>query len=128
MSDLTELKRKQYAQPIPDNYPAIDSFCVFDGVPWEEEAEGQGDVLLLFQMTVAKKHPTQGQAIKDVIEHVSKSFALHKIILVFVVDETLFESAEPYLTAASTKHKTERLASSHLGVLKRVEQVCLQLE
>jgi hypothetical protein len=65
--DITTLKVGQYMQPLDENLPAIDAFCVSAGVPWEPEA-GREPVLLLLQMTVARKHPVVGQTIKDVID------------------------------------------------------------
>ncbi len=65
--DITALKVGQYMQPLDENFPAIDAFCVSAGVPWEPEA-GREPGLLLLQMTVARKHAVVGQTIKDVID------------------------------------------------------------
>jgi len=128
LTDLEDLKQGQYAQPLAENYPAIDAFCVFNGVPWEDEPSEQNNVLVLFQMTVAIKHPTLGQPIKDIITHVEKKFQLEKIILAFVIGESPLPGAEAFLTGESPDQKRHPLPPSHLGTLKRVEQVCLQIE
>jgi hypothetical protein len=123
--DITTLKVGQYMQPLDENFPAIDAFCVSAGVPWEPEA-GREPVLLLFQMTVARKHSVMGQTIKDVIvlaRNLNFKIKDGDIYLVFVTDQ-LLARAEPYLTAGTRSKLTE----DKLGDLKKVKQVCLQIE
>jgi hypothetical protein len=127
LDDIKSLKVGQYMQPLDENFPAIDAFCVSAGVPWETQAD-HAPVLLLFQMTVARsKHPTLGQAIKDVIDLAHKLGPFnknkHDIYLVFVTDGPL-AGAEPYLTVT----KGGKLTEGKLGDLKKIKQVCMQIE
>jgi hypothetical protein len=132
LGEILEFKVEDYAQPLDDNEPAIDAFCLSKGLPWREGADSGSDssklVLLLFQMTVARKHPTLGDPIKKIIKHVHESKGnnfdpkKHDIYLVFIV-EGLLPKAEPYLA----KKKPHNVLSS-LGHLENIKQVCLQIE
>jgi hypothetical protein len=114
-------------QPVSENEPAIDSFCLSKGVPWETISGDDDPVLLMFQMTVAVKHPTVGQRIKEVIDcvhHVGGNDfdkAKHKIYLVFITEEP-FGKGEAYLKVG----KKESLVQ--LGDFTRIEQFSLQIK
>jgi hypothetical protein len=129
LEDIKELKTGQYVQPLKENEAAIDAFCLSMGLPWEDDNTRPDPVLLLFQMTVARKHPTLGDPIKKIIGHVGKTPGndfdpkKHDIYLVFIVEE-LLSSAEAYLT----KDKKKPLETKNLGHLKKIKQVCLQIE
>jgi len=59
LEDLKEIKAGHYAQPLNDQEPAIDAFCVPEGLPWENDATPD-PVLLLFQISVARRYPILG--------------------------------------------------------------------
>ena len=127
LEEITMLGFGEYMQPVAENEPAIDSFCLSKGVP-REPNPGDDPVLLMFQMTVAVKHPTVGQRIKEVIECAHRAGGndfdkeKHKIYLVFITEEP-FRKGEAYLKVG----KREPLLPAALGDLTRIQQFCLQI-
>jgi hypothetical protein len=134
LSDITSLKVGQYVQPLKGTEAAIDAFCLSNGIPWEEKSTDDpvDPVLLLFQMTVAVKHPMLGEPIKKIINHVHKVGGnefdpnKHKIYLVFIVED-LLPKAETYLTKSRTGGR-KALLPRNLGHLAKIKQVCFQIE
>lgn len=136
-TSIERLRMGEYMQLENSNYPALDSFCVSKGVPWQDVGDDNvAPTLLIFQMTTANKHPTIGHALQDVIDRVhhlgvgagaASSPGMnfdkdnHDVYLVFVV-ETLLQSAEPYLTA----NKKSKLESPSADLLA-IKQVCLKI-
>jgi len=127
LEDLKEIKAGHYAQPLNDQEPAMNAFCVSEGLPWEDVTPDP--VTLIFQMTVARKHQTQGQPIKHIIDYVHRADGSrfdpqkNEVYLVFIV-EYLLKSAQHYLT----KSKSKPLEVENLGTLKKIKQRCLQIE
>jgi len=126
LSDMDSVDIGVYMQPTSINQAAFDSFCLVKGLPWEEDSDEL--TLILFQVTVSKKHPTIGGPIKKLIHRigeVNKNFDAGgtPIYFVFVVEKP-FENAEPYL--ATGKKKPAFIQG--LGPLSRIQQICLQVE
>ena len=129
-NSVNNVKIGEYMQPKNPNYPAIDSFIVCEGVPWEASvASNQDPTLIFFQMTVARKnHPTLGQPIKNIINALDSSDRVafdsnkHDIYLVFIVESPL-PKFESYLGTGK-----KAISSRQLGKLKKIKQFCLQLE
>jgi hypothetical protein len=131
---LASLAIGQYMQPLSSSYPSIDAFCVSKGVPWVMEGPAnEAPTLLLFQMTVAHKHPTLGNALEKVIDCVHKLGASarnagmnfnkkkHEVYLVFIVEEA-FAKAEPYM-AVGNKTPLKNPGNE----LKEIKQVCIRI-
>ncbi len=104
--DIPTLKVGQYMQPLDENFPAIDAFCVSAGVPWEPDA-GREPVLLLLKMTVHAQASSRGA--DDQGRHRSRTqpefLRSRTARLVFVTDQLLETRAEPYLTIGSYGRK-----------------------
>lgn len=88
-------------------------------------------VLLMFQTTVAERHPTLGKLGTTLLDSVSSLYsgfdpAKNEVYFVFVV-ETPFEQAETFKTMGD-KDKTKALKhSAHTKKLVRIKQICLEL-
>ena len=126
IEDIDSVEVGVYMQPSDDYQAAFDAFCLVKGVPWEEDSDEL--TLILFQMTVAQKHPTIGEPIKKLINRigeVNKNFDVGhaKVFFVFVVEKP-FAKAEPYLTTGAKKTALKQ----GLGCLHRIQQICLQVE
>ena len=132
LDDMEEIVFSTYYQPSSDNYPAIDSFCLVHGCPWDSRGQtgSQEPTLLLFQMTVAQdKHDTLGEPLKKIIGRVNDLTDFdqntHNIFLIFITDSDNISKAEPYLTSGRPR---TQLQENNLGVLKYIRQLRIRVD
>jgi hypothetical protein len=91
MADLTILNENNYAIPLIPNFTTADSFIVVKKPFLEPDCDQL--CLVMFQMTVANKHPIQGNKIADICRKVNNlvdgfDMETSPIYFVFVVKDT----------------------------------------
>jgi hypothetical protein len=101
MRDLPFMASGVYARPRFINFPSVDSFAVMPRNVFEPDVAGE--VLVMFQVTVATTHKERGPDIDDVRRKVCGLMGIDDVdslplFLVFVTTRTGIREAQPILT------------------------------
>ena len=123
MSDLVAFGAQSYGRPPPD-FPSIDSFTVLP-MSLFEGSKGEGQCLVLLQVTVSDEHKILHRDLKTVHDKVCglMGVASLPVYLVFVTDAHGISSAQPILN-----DEKEVYAKGHLPKFaKDIKQVALLL-